>query len=266
LRRRVAKFITLYSGSSGNSTLVSDNGTSLLVDMGRSCRSTVSALYSIGVAASDINAILITHEHTDHVSGLMTFLKHYSVPVFGTGRTLEHLRRHNLTPPHARLIDIDALSGFEVGAISVDKFTTSHDSEDSVGYRFTFGSGATASIATDLGYVSPEVLDALSGCDVVALESNYDETKLVTGRYPYYLKQRIMSNTGHLSNDDCARAASILAKRGTRRLVLVHLSRENNEPEIALTTCLSNLENCGAAESIKVSVAPRFDVGELIEV
>lgn len=263
----MAKFVTLYSGSSGNSTLVSDGGTSLLVDMGRSCRSTIAALYAVGVAANDIHAILVTHEHIDHVAGLLTFLKHYPVPVFGARRTLDYLRSQNLVPGHTQLVAVDGLTNFCVGDITVNTFSTSHDSADCVGYKMSFQSGATAAIATDLGYVSENVMDAISGCDLVALESNYDDVMLMHGKYPYFLKKRISSSKGHLSNGACADTASKLAKSGTSRMILMHLSKENNEPEIALTTCLSNLENHNIdSGKMQVSIAPRFDVGELIEV
>lgn len=260
----MAKFTTLYSGSSGNSTLISDSGTSLLVDMGRSCRSTLSSLYTLGVSAADLGAILITHEHTDHVSGLMTFLKHYSVPVYGARKTLAYLRRNELVPYTAELVEVDVLSEFSVGNIKISSFSASHDSEACVGYRMTFSTGKTAAIATDLGYVSDEVLEAINGCDLVGLESNYDETKLLTGKYPYYLKNRIRSITGHLSNDACAMTAAKLARSGTSRIVLMHLSRENNEPELALTTCLACLEDHGA--DIDVTIAPRYEICEPIEV
>ena len=260
----MAKLITLYSGSSGNSTLITDGGSALLVDMGQSCRRTLTSLYALGMAASDIDAILLTHEHTDHVSGLMTFLKHYKIPVFGAGRTLAYLRRNMLVPNNAELIETDGLDGFEVGAIKVRYFETSHDSEACLGYRFGFESGKSLALATDLGYVSEEVFDAMLGCEVVALESNYDETKLMTGKYPYFLKNRIRAVTGHLSNDACAAAAVRLAGGGTSRMVLMHLSRENNEPELALTTCLACLEDNGIR--MEVCVAPRYDIGETIEV
>ena len=258
----MAKFVTLYSGSSGNCTLISDGDASLLVDMGRSCRATLAALKMLGIAAENINAVLVTHEHSDHVNGLMTFLKRYPVPVFGAAGTLGYLRQFALVPAGARLIEIDDLTGFSVGNIVVRAFATSHDSEACVGYRFAFESGGTAAIATDLGCISDDVLEALRGCDLVALESNYDELMLAGGRYPIYLKRRIRSDRGHLSNSACAETAVLLAAGGTKQMVLMHLSQENNRPELALTACLSRLEDCG--RSLAVCVAPRYDVGDEI--
>ncbi|MEA5050491.1 MAG: MBL fold metallo-hydrolase [Oscillospiraceae bacterium] len=259
-------FATLYSGSSGNSTLIRTQDTALLVDMGGSCKRTLDALYSLGCAARDIRGILVTHEHSDHVAGLYIFLKNYPVPVYGSARTLDYLRRRSLVPAGAALVPVEAHEGFAVGDIGAEGFRTSHDSEDCFGYRFSFGNGASMAVATDLGCVTDDVYGSLCGCELVALESNYEDEMLIGGRYPYYLKARIRSRSGHLSNAECAACAARLAQTGTRRLVLMHLSRDNNTPDVALTDCLSALENYGVPEdSFRVSVAPRFDVGELIE-
>lgn len=263
----MAQFVTLYSGSSGNSTLVTDGATSLLVDMGRSCRHTLGCLYEVGRAASDIAGILVTHEHIDHVAGLMTFLKHYNVPVYGPAATLHYLQARDMVPPNACLVAVDGQDTFDVGGISVKAFRTSHDSLDCVGYRLGLGSGKDVAVATDLGYVSDDVYEAICGCALVALESNYDEEMLALGNYPYYLKNRIRSRTGHLCNIESAAAASLLAQTGTAQMVLMHLSQENNEPELALTTCLGVLENHGIGErDIDVRVAPRHTVGDPLEV
>ncbi len=262
----MAKFATLYSGSSGNSTLVRSGGTCLLVDMGCSCKRTLGALYELGCAARDLDGILVTHEHTDHVSGLLTFLKHYPTPVYGAARTLDYLRCRGLVPPAARLVPVECGVPVRVGEIVFSSFGTSHDSVDCVGYRFAVGERHIA-VATDLGYVSDDVLAALRGCELVALESNYDEKRLQYGPYPPYLKNRIRSLTGHLSNADCASCAAQLAQEGMRTLVLMHLSQENNEPELAQVSCLSALENCGvSAQQCEVFVAPRHSVGKVFEV
>ncbi|MEG2083399.1 MAG: MBL fold metallo-hydrolase, partial [Oscillospiraceae bacterium] len=187
----MARFVTLYSGSSGNSTLVTEEADSVLVDMGCSCKRTLGALYSLGLAASDLKGILVTHEHSDHVSGLMTFLKHYRVPVYGSYQTLCWLKNNGVVPDKATLIDVAAGDAFYIGGIEINAFPTSHDSVDCVGYRFSFKNGKKLALATDLGFVSEEVLAALSGCELVALESNYEDDMLLSGHYPYFLKSRI---------------------------------------------------------------------------
>ncbi len=256
---------TLYSGSSGNCTLVRDGGTAVLVDMGKNCKQTLEALYTAGVSAADLSGILITHEHVDHVYGLNVFLKHYGVPVFGSGATLEYLYNHLLVPEHADLIPLEPKTEMMLGEMTFSGFRTSHDSADCFGYRFLFGNRKTAAVATDLGYVSDSVRESLSGCDFVGLESNYDEGMLRFGKYPLYLKQRIASRMGHLSNCDCSETIVGLASAGTAKFALMHLSNENNAPEIALTTCLGMLEN-GEVSQCNVKVAPRHSVGEAVEI
>ena len=261
----MASFTTLYSGSSGNCTLIRDGGSCVLVDMGRSCKSTLAALYAQGVSAGDITAIVVTHEHVDHISGLNTFLKHYPTPVYGSQGTLAYLRGHDLVPANAPLQAVQPGQAYRAGALVFSPFRTSHDSADCMGYRFELSDGRCVGVATDLGYVSDEVMDALCGCVLVALESNYDDNMLLSGRYPYHLKSRIRSHMGHLSNDDCAAAAAHLAQAGARHLVLMHLSQDNNLPDIARMTCESALENYGCTDLCRVMVAPRFETGETIQ-
>ena len=255
---------TLYSGSAGNCTLIRDAGTVLLVDMGKNCKETLTALYKAGVSAKDISGILVTHEHSDHISGLRVFLKHYPVPLFGSTMTLEFLHSHMMIG-ECDTVAFEPGEEIMVGGLSFTGFRTSHDSLDCLGYRFLFENGTTAAVATDLGCVCDSVKENLRDCDFIGLESNYDVEMLRFGGYPRHLKQRIASRSGHLSNIECAEALAFLAVRGTKRLMLMHLSQHNNAPELALTTCLVMLENQGA-EDCSVYVAPRHDIGEAIEV
>jgi len=261
----MATFQTLYSGSSGNCTVIRDGHTALLVDMGKSCRATLSALYSLGLSASSLSGILITHEHSDHVNGLLTFLKHYDVPLFANSRTLSRLRGCRLIPESCCANEIHEGEPFELDGVRVECFHTDHDSAACVGYRFGFSDGSAAAVATDLGRVSGGVLEALRGCSLVALESNYDDAKLMMGRYPMYLKNRIASDVGHLSNLDCSAALARLAAEDDASFVLMHLSEENNAPQIALTTCYGVMENFGVS-SPSVCVAPRHTPSEEIAV
>ncbi len=251
----MAKIATLYSGSSGNSTLLCGGGANILVDIGGSCRRTLKALYELGLAATDVNAIFITHEHSDHIGGLPVFLNHYDVPVFASAATLEYIISHCSLPKSARVYE--AAGAVEVRGAAVRGFATPHDAADCRGYRFEFDEGAQAAVATDLGHINEEVAAALRGCGTVALESNYDENMLRVGRYPYYLKQRILSDFGHLSNDDCDDMLQQLARAGTHNFWLMHLSAENNTPDLAVTAALSALENIGAAQDCCVQAAAR---------
>lgn len=227
------------SGSSGNCLLLQDSGTKILIDAGISMRRIEEALNTCGASMKDIAGVLITHEHSDHVSGLKTLLKHFDTPVYAPHTVANHLR--GMLPEiedHINIINVG--EHFSIGSLNVIAFHTPHDAPGSVGYRVE-GNGCFA-LATDMGHVTDEVFNALKGADTVLIESNHDEKMLVNGRYPLYLKRRILSDFGHLSNRCCAELARELAKSGTRRIILGHLSRENNTPQIAQGAVLAALE------------------------
>ena len=200
-------------------------------------------LKALGLAASDCDGILVTHEHSDHVKGLSTFLKKNPLPVYGAADTLDFLDANGIVPPSCEL---NTLEGREedVGAFGVQSFPTSHD-VPCVGYRIHTPDGKTMTIATDLGVLTPPVHEALAGCDLVALESNYDLHMLRSGPYPYYLRSRIESARGHLSNDECSAKLLELIQEGCKRFALCHLSQENNTPALALQTVFNTLGAAG---------------------
>ena len=228
----MAFFTTLYSGSSGNCGLVQCGGRYLLVDMGKSCRITLNALRQLGLSVRDLQGVLITHEHSDHVNGLQVFLRHYSVPVYGGAATLDFLESRGILPPGVEGIAIEGRSE-DVGGFGVAAFPTSHD-VPCCGYRITAPDGHTMVIATDLGQLTPVVHQNLARAQLVALEANYDPYRLQHGPYPYYLKSRSASARGHLSNPECAAKVLELVQEGCERFALCHLSQENNTPELAL--------------------------------
>ena len=233
----MAEFISLYSGSSGNCSVVRSGGAYLLVDMGKGVRVTTGALREAGLDASDCKGILVTHEHSDHVKGLGTFLKRHPLPVYGAGPTLAALEAAGLLPAACPVCLLDPGRGEEadVAGFGVRAFPTSHD-VPCVGYRITTPDGKTMAIATDLGTLTPAVHAALDGCDLVALESNYDPYMLHNGPYPYYLRARIEGPRGHLSNDECSEKLLELVQGGCEKFALCHLSQENNTPPLALQT------------------------------
>lgn len=261
----MARFCPLCSGSSGNSTYVGTAQSGILVDAGSSCKSIVNGLSQRGIDLEAIQGILLTHEHIDHVKGLKVLLKKCMVPVFGPEKSLEYLAQHDLIPSQAELYPLP-LTGFDLGELYIEHFETSHDSVASAGYRIYTPDERKIGIATDLGYVSPQVHEGIQGCDLVLLESNYDERMLVSSSYPYYLKRRIKGEQGHLSNDVCAREAQNLVQNGTTRLVLGHLSKENNHPQLAYETIHGALEQsgCRLGQDYLLSVAPRSEPGEMI--
>ena len=202
-----------------------------------------------GITPEDICAVAVTHTHSDHTQGLKTFLKKHPVPVIASRITLDVLIKNAIiTDTHPTLCADDGM--ITVCNIKVKKISTSHDCEGSVGYIFSLPDERQIAVFTDLGYISDEILDSIKGCDLVMLESNHDINMLKKGNYPFYLKERILSDCGHLSNAACAAALPTLVKNGTTRIVLAHLSRENNLPTLALSTAKSALIDAGLREDI----------------
>ena len=240
----MATFLSLYSGSSGNCALMGENGRYLCVDMGKSCRAAVRAMTEVGLSPEQLAGILITHEHSDHVSGLKVFLKRWQLPVYGSEATLAYLADHDMVPPTAQLQILR--DGQEIAGFSVRSFHTSHDAVDCRGYRVSFDSGRTLAMATDLGQITDEVMEGLSGADLVVLEANYDPDRLKFGPYPYYLKSRIASPRGHLCNRDAGDTLAELLRSGCERFALCHLSQENNTPQLALQAATESFLAAGA--------------------
>ena len=226
------KFCALSSSSRGNCCYISSGSGSILVDAGISSKRIFCTLESIDVDPLKISAILITHEHIDHVSGLRVLAKRTGADVYATRAVLEYLARNNMVEASTRLFEVDG-QPFSAAGIKVTAFPTSHDSVGSVGYRIELQDERKIGIATDLGVVTDEVISGVSGCEVVMLESNYDEDRLWNGPYPYITKKRIASPMGHLSNGSSAMLSQYLIQNGTTRLVLAHLSQENNTPQLA---------------------------------
>lgn len=260
----MAKFCALYSGSSGNSMVLSSGGASLLVDAGVSCRAILTALQQVGIPAQQLQGILVTHEHIDHVRGLKVLLKRLSVPVYASAATLDRLRQGELVPDDA---DLREISGpFSLAGMEVRPFAVPHDAAGPLGFAITTAEGSKIGIATDLGYVTPEVEEALKGCATVVLEANYDEYSLRSGPYPYHLKQRIASPSGHLSNPASAALCCRLVETGTRQLVLCHLSKENNTPMQAADTVCLQLAHAGCTldSDYRLQVASRSQPSPVI--
>lgn len=261
----MALFTTLYSGSSGNCALVRNGEKYLLVDMGKSCRTTLTALRRLDLAVSDCQGILVTHEHSDHVSGLDTFLKHYDVPVYSSAATLDALGSRGTLPAAVEAVAIEGRVE-ELGGFAVSSFPTSHD-VPCCGYRIHTPDNRVMSIATDLGVLTPVVQQNLAGCDLVALEANYDSFSLHGGPYPYYLKVRIASDRGHLDNRACAAEIMDLIQDGCKKFALCHLSQTNNTPELVKTTVYNVLLAAGLqpGRDVLIQTQERNDVSPYIE-
>lgn len=220
----------LGSGSKGNAVLLECGDTRVLVDAGFSARMLATRLREIGVEPQSIDALVLTHEHSDHVSGVATAVKRWGWPVYGTPGTIAAL--HELPVPAAT---IERGTRIEVGQIALEAVRTSHDAADPVAYVATSScSGMRAAIVTDLGVVTPEVAEAVRRADVLVLESNHDEQMLRDGPYPWHLKRRVAGNHGHLSNAAAGQLACESVHKGLQQLVLAHLSETNNTPAVAL--------------------------------
>ena len=253
---------TLASSSKGNSVYVRLGEDELLIDAGISCKRLSEALRSLNTDISRIKAIFVTHEHSDHVAGLETVSKKYRIPVHFTEPSARAYLRSQREQYTAAVSVIHPPLFFEaVGSLTVRSFITSHDSAASVGYVVTDGTAAnTLALATDLGYITDEVSDALLGVENVILESNHDENMLLCGAYPYDLKRRILSNRGHLSNDAAAAFIGSLARSGTKRILLAHLSQDNNLPELAYHTSISAI----GESDVEISVAAPYSATRLV--
>ena len=227
----------LASGSRGNCAVVSSSSTKILVDAGISCRETFKRMKSLGEDPHTLSAILITHEHSDHIYGLATLAKKLRIPIFMTGATHQAWARamrdeNGVRPQLERFERFESGHSFQVGDIAVRPFTIPHDAADPVGFTFR-AEGIKVGIATDLGYLPVSVRDHLRGCDVLVMESNHDLEMLRVGPYPWSVKQRVMSRVGHLSNVALADFFTNDYDNSATFVVLAHLSEQNNHPEIA---------------------------------
>ena len=250
------KICNLYSGSKGNATFISVGGKNILIDAGKSAKALCCALNSIGVTPDSIDAIFITHEHTDHVSALQTFSHKYNAPIhilLSSARKKFYGLRDEAFFSKMVFHEKSSFS-VDLDGVKIKAFPTPHDSCGSVGYKITYSFGDDAlniGFATYIGYITDDIRENLLGCESVVIECNHDKEMLMMGPYPYELKMRISSNHGHLSNCDCAAFCSELAASGTKNIMLAHLSEENNIPEFAYNECVAAV----ADESVKICVA-----------
>lgn len=259
------KVCNLASGSRGNATLVSSANTHVLVDNGL----TISELNKrldglLDVKIKNLAGIVITHEHSDHTKGLAKLSNKYKLPVYIHQQSLNNFCDRG---EMQYLAEVDMDMPFLIGDISIEPFRLPHDSAYNLGYKMTDGK-KTFALATDLGYVSDNTLSKLEKCDMVMLESNHDLKMLKYGSYPAYLKARIASSSGHLSNDECAKTLVKLVQSGTSQVLLAHLSQDNNTPELAFECAKQTLSDSGIIEGkdLVVEVASQFHPTKVIEI
>lgn len=254
----------LFSSSKGNATYIGNEKYGFLIDCGVSCKRICESLKDINVSPSSVKGIFVTHEHSDHINGIRVFSKTFCTPILSSSAILSHLENHELVSSNSKLINIEnkrvSFLDYEV-----TPFQTPHDSIQSFGYNIKTPDNKKICTCTDLGEVTETVHQNLVGSDLVLFESNYDEYMLKNGSYPYMLKKRISSNRGHLSNIDSAREIEKLLKSGTEKIILGHLSQENNTPSKAKETMANELTDFTIDKDYLLTVAPVLFCGEGIE-
>ena len=255
----------LFSGSSGNSVYISCGGVKLLVDAGVSAARVMGALREIGVDTGDLDAILVTHEHVDHVRGLGVLSRKYHVPIYANEGTWNGIMQKEAGIPPYLMRTLYTGEDFYIGDVNVHPFAIPHDAMEPVGYALSC-KGLRCALATDIGHISRGWMDAVSGCQALVLEANHDVEMVERGPYPQRLKKRILSRNGHLNNEDCARALLELAGAGAKAVFLSHLSADNNLPELAYNTVCGALSAAGyeVGEDIRVSVSRRDRVSDML--
>ena len=248
------KISPLFSGSRGNCALVQTDECKLLLDAGYHYKQIVSRLAEFDVSLADIDGIVITHEHSDHISALPYLTRGLNTRVYAPKEISDYVSQRSYCS------DVAAIAGsFEIRDVTIDIYSCSHDARACLGYRFTSGGQSVASV-TDTGCINDLLIDFLSPCKGILLESNHDVGMLKNGSYPYLLKQRILSDFGHLSNEQTAQVIARLKGSCVKEIVLAHLSEQNNTKEIAFNSAVSALNAVGLTEGkdVKIHVADQY--------
>lgn len=255
----------LFSGSTGNSVYVSLGDVRLLVDAGVSATRIEANLREIGVDIRQIDAVLITHDHVDHIRGLGVLCRRYGLPVYANEGTWDAILRREPQFPKACMRTFYTGEDFYIGGVNVNPFPIPHDAAEPVGYAFS-RQNLRCGVATDIGHIDERWMNAISGCQALVLEANHDIGMVERGPYPAHLKRRILGKNGHLCNADCASALIALAKRGTQAVFLSHLSKDNNLPELAYSTVCDALAaaGCAVGDDLRVMVSRRDQVSDLL--
>lgn len=260
-------FCSLFSGSSGNCIYAGSERTNILIDAGMSGKRITASLNEIGISAKDIDAILITHEHSDHIHGVGVMSRMFNIPVYANNNTWKAMQNEigSIKEENIRVIKNDDM--FSIKDIDIKAYSTPHDAADPVGYCL-WSNGKKVSIATDIGHASDNVISNIKESDLILLESNHDVEMLKAGPYPYILKRRILSDTGHLSNDDAGKTIVKLLSDKYMTVLLGHLSEHNNYPELAYATVMAILNESGINidKDIRLELAGRKSVSSFFEI
>lgn len=259
------KFCNLYSGSSGNCSFVGTDNINILIDCGESQKKISDALESIGKSINKIDAIIVTHEHSDHVKNLGAISKKYNIPVYANEKTFENI------PEQTSLIDeknkkiFNTDDHFEIGDLKIYPFHIPHDAAEPCGYNI-YNGDKKISIATDIGHMDNNILKKLEESQFLLLESNYEPEILKYAKYPYYLKQRIAGPNGHLSNQEAGLTITKLVYSGVNNIMLGHLSKQTNFPELAYKTVMEEIIKSKINSELSLNVASRLKPSKVIEI
>lgn len=261
------KCCSLYSGSSGNSFFIQSENTKILIDAGVSCKKIETALQTgFNLGLKDIDAIFVTHEHLDHSKGLNLISSKYNLPVYASRGTWNALKEKTdkILESNKKIFELD--KSFDFKDLRIFPFSTHHDAAEPCGFNI-YKDTSKVSIATDLGHIDNRILNNLKDSSFLMLESNYEPSILKISSYPYKLKQRISSSKGHLSNNDASETISELVNYGLKDILLIHLSKENNVPEIAYETVVEKLKNSNCMlDNINLNVAPRDNPSKIFNI
>ena len=260
------RFCSLQSGSNGNALYFENGKTKLLIDCGISAKRVAERLSELGVAAEELDGILVTHEHSDHVAGSRVFTKRFGTPVYATAGTLEAMEEQRGSV-ESEIHILQPGQFFDIGSVTVQPFELPHDAREPVGYILHAG-GRKVAIATDMGKICENIALEMKNSNFVFLESNYDEMMLKTGRYHPQLKRRILGSEGHFSNDQAAKFAAALVRSGTGNIMLGHLSANNNRPPLAFGRVSEEIRQQGAeiGGDVILDVASRSCMGKVVEI
>jgi len=261
------KYCSIGSGSSGNCHYIGYKDTNILVDAGLSGKRISTGLDDLNIDASKLKGIFITHEHSDHIKGAGIISRKYDIPIFANIKTWCAMKDKlgQIEDRNMKVFEND--KSYSLGDLIIRPFSISHDASDAVGYNF-YADNEKMSIATDIGKITDNIRRHLYKSKLVVLESNYDPNMLMMGSYPYALKKRVMSEVGHLSNEDAANFCVELIKEGTKRILLAHLSKENNFPELAYETSKGILtqNDIIVGQDVKLDVLLREEISDIYNV
>lgn len=260
------KFCSLYSGSSGNSLFLETPNSKILIDAGESAKKITEALSLIDVNVNELDAVIVTHEHSDHIKGLGTLSKKYNIPIYASEKTWDAMPEQSSKISENNKYKFNLKEAFEIKDLKILPFNIPHDASEPCGFNIEYGN-KKLSIATDIGHMTSEIIHYLENSSFILLESNYDPEILKCSKYPYSLKQRIAGPNGHLSNSDAGKTISYLMKTGLKNVMLGHLSKESNFPELAYKTVIEKLmEENFNENNISINIANRFSPSSIVNI